>query len=312
MAKTKPDSSNIFTTIKSIALKALFSDDELLDMLVLKGGNALTLIYKLINRASIDLDFSIQEKIKEQDFERIKERINKTLVNNFDENGYKVIDFDFRERPREANTKRPDFWGGYRIEFKVIEKSLYNQFNKDIEALRRNAAIIASGQQRIFSIDISKYEYCITKERHEFEGLTIYVYSPEMIVFEKLRAICQQMEEYLQSVNANMKNSSERARDFFDIYNIVNILGIEVVKEDSLEIFTNIFGMKQVQIGLLGKIGDTREFHKIGYSSLKDTVAPGDNLLVFDSYFDFVVDLGIKLKVLWDNKYATPQKNQGL
>jgi hypothetical protein len=25
---------------------------------------------------------------------------------------------------------------------------------------------------------------------------TIYVYSPEMIVFEKIRAICQQMEEY--------------------------------------------------------------------------------------------------------------------
>ncbi len=79
-----------------------------------------------------------------------------------------------------------------------------------------------------------------------------------MIVFEKLRAICQQMEEYLQSINANTKTSSERARDFFDIYNILNILGIEVGKEDSLEILTNIFGVKKVQIGLLGKIGDIK------------------------------------------------------
>jgi len=41
-------------------LIALFSDDELMDTLVLKGGNALALIYKVGSRASIDMDFSIQ------------------------------------------------------------------------------------------------------------------------------------------------------------------------------------------------------------------------------------------------------------
>jgi len=37
-------------------LIALYSDDELMDALVLKGGNALALIYKVGSRASLDMD----------------------------------------------------------------------------------------------------------------------------------------------------------------------------------------------------------------------------------------------------------------
>ena len=36
-----------FTEIRRIAITALFSDDMLLDRLVLKGGNALRLVIKL-------------------------------------------------------------------------------------------------------------------------------------------------------------------------------------------------------------------------------------------------------------------------
>lgn len=43
--------------IKKIALIALISDDELMNALVLKGGNALHVIYKVDSRASLDLDF---------------------------------------------------------------------------------------------------------------------------------------------------------------------------------------------------------------------------------------------------------------
>lgn len=46
--------------IKKLALIALFSDDDLMNTLVLKGGNALDLIYRVDNRASLDLDFSIE------------------------------------------------------------------------------------------------------------------------------------------------------------------------------------------------------------------------------------------------------------
>ena len=48
-----------FAEIRRLTIIALFADDELLRLLVLKGGNALTLVYKLSSRASLDLDFSI-------------------------------------------------------------------------------------------------------------------------------------------------------------------------------------------------------------------------------------------------------------
>ncbi|MFH1883416.1 MAG: hypothetical protein ABIL62_11975 [Planctomycetota bacterium] len=38
--------------IKRIAIIALFSDDDLMDSLVLKGGNALDMIYGVAQRAS--------------------------------------------------------------------------------------------------------------------------------------------------------------------------------------------------------------------------------------------------------------------
>ena len=45
--------------VKRLGVQAMFSDDELLDTLVLKGGNAMALIHRLSTRASIDLDFSM-------------------------------------------------------------------------------------------------------------------------------------------------------------------------------------------------------------------------------------------------------------
>jgi hypothetical protein len=46
--KTIESPTDKYERIKSIALTALFSDDDLMEMLVLKGGNALNLIYKII------------------------------------------------------------------------------------------------------------------------------------------------------------------------------------------------------------------------------------------------------------------------
>lgn len=95
-------------------------------MLVLKGGNALNLIYNLAERASIDLDFSIQNKIKAHDFPYIENKIKKTLVSNFRENNYQVIDFKFFERPKNPSEDHPEFWGGHRIEFKVADFKVFN------------------------------------------------------------------------------------------------------------------------------------------------------------------------------------------
>ena len=44
-----------------LTLRALISDEELMYGLVLKGGNALELAYKITDRASKDVDFSKEE-----------------------------------------------------------------------------------------------------------------------------------------------------------------------------------------------------------------------------------------------------------
>ena len=62
-------------------LIALFSDDELMDTLVLKGGNALALVHKVGLRASVDMDFSMEEPFS--DLEEARERIFQTLKREF-------------------------------------------------------------------------------------------------------------------------------------------------------------------------------------------------------------------------------------
>ena len=47
--------------IRRAILIAVFSDDVLMELLVLKGDNALELIHDIGERASVDLDFSMRE-----------------------------------------------------------------------------------------------------------------------------------------------------------------------------------------------------------------------------------------------------------
>jgi predicted nucleotidyltransferase component of viral defense system len=57
-----------FNDIRKLTITALFSDDVLLEQLVFKGGNAMSLIYHISPRVSLDLDFSM-----ETDFENVEE-----------------------------------------------------------------------------------------------------------------------------------------------------------------------------------------------------------------------------------------------
>jgi predicted nucleotidyltransferase component of viral defense system len=45
--------------IRRTVIIAMFSDDTLMEQLVLKGGNALALVYGLGHRSSLDVDLSI-------------------------------------------------------------------------------------------------------------------------------------------------------------------------------------------------------------------------------------------------------------
>lgn len=294
-----------YERIKSIALTALFSDDDLMQMLVLKGGNALNLIYKIASRASIDLDFSINEKINKEDQSIVSEKIENTLRSTFKENRYHLFDYKFFERPKSLDDKRKDFWGGYRVEFKVIEMELYHQYKDNIENLRRRASVISNSQNKIFSIDISKYEFIQNKLAKDFDGFTIYVYSPEMICYEKLRAICQQMPEYLISIKGNAIGNTPRAKDFYDIYLIIHKLDVDLFKEPNIEMCKKIFAIKKVPLDLISSIKNTKDFHIQVYKSLEDSILAGEKLEGFGFYFDYVVEICEKLTSLLDKKVST-------
>ena len=98
-----------------------------------------------------------------------------------------------------------------------------------------------------------------------------------------------------------MRSSSQsaRPRDFFDIYYMVERLGVNVEESLSMKILNAMFVAKRVPLKLLGQIGDTREYHRLGFSALELTVGPEVDLEEFDFYFDYVLELVGRLKSFW-------------
>lgn len=272
--------------IKRLAIIGMFSDDTLMDTLVLKGGNALDIVYQIANRSSIDLDFSM-----EQDFdcpELFYNRIKTALEQSFYENGYTVFDLTISSKPKEAKPDTPDFWGGYDVNFKIIDRTTFEAMQDSLDDLRRNAAVVGAKNRKTFSIQISKREYCNHKREVELGGYAIFVYSPEMIVFEKLRSICQQMKEY----KYRKTTATARARDFFDIYTVLsNFTEINIVSDENLALMKNVFSAKDVPLKLLKYVKDYKDFHELDFSSLKDTIKSDVSLKDYDYYFEYVDSL---------------------
>lgn len=271
-------------------LIAMFSDDQLMDALVLKGGNALTLIYQIGERSSVDMDFSMTERFS--NLEDARRRIFTALGREFNSVGYVVFDESFAVKPAQSGAKQPEWWGGYLVEFKLSERSIFEKHKNDLDALRRLAAVLGPQQRRKYSIDISKHEFCGAKIKAEVDDYTIYVYSPEMIVIEKMRAICQQMPDYTIT-----RSKTPRARDFYDIYQVIMERDIDLTTKENLSLFRAIFDAKQVPLKLLRQIGDYREFHEPDWPAVETSISgPHDP---FEFYFNFVVDLVSTLDALW-------------
>ncbi len=280
----------------------MFSDDDLMETLVLKGGNLLDIVYGVASRASIDLDFSMAGEFTPSQWSGLGERIRRRMRETFRPNGYEVFDIKLTERPAHVTPDMADFWGGYRIEFKVIASEDYVRLGGDIESVRRQATIIGPGERRKFKIDVSKFEYCSPKGPLDFNDYRIYIYSPEMLLFEKLRAICQQMPEYAEVVNSPSR--SPRARDFFDIHTILEHFAIALDAPDNHELLRHIFAAKRVPPRLLGRIAEYRDFHREDFTSVQDTVKPDVKLKDFDFYFDYVISAieSSELKTLWEEQ----------
>jgi hypothetical protein len=168
----------------------------------------------------------------------------------------------------------------------LAEKELFEKNN--INSMRRRAKVVGPRQKKIFQIDISKFECCEEKEKTELDGYTIYVYTPRLIVFEKVRAICQQMPEYSKIIKAN--TFSARAYDFYDIYIVMENFPLDLNIDENKQLLRKVFDSKKVPIEWLKRIHLYKEYHREGYLSLKDTLKSGTDLKSFDFYFDYVVE----------------------
>jgi hypothetical protein len=276
-------------SIRRIAITAMFSDDYLLDRVVLKGGNALNLVYGIGTRTSLDLDFSIEADFP--DLDEARERIFRALRTRFDSAGYVVFDDTFGPRPAVANAARPTRWGGYRAEFKLTTRELFDRLHRDVSALRRQSLVIGPAQMRVFTIDLSRFEYCEPKREVELDNFIIYVYTPEMIAIEKVRAICQQMPAYELNTHHH-----PRARDFYDIALVIRECDVSLAAPENQQLVRDIFAAKEVPLSLIGQIASHREFHRADWPKVEQAV--GQQLLPFDDYFDFVVAEAAKLQPL--------------
>jgi len=263
--------------IRTLMLVAVASDDDLVERLVLKGGNALEIVHRIGERASLELDFSVDGDL--EDLEDVRRRLFQALRDRFDSVGLILFDERLDPRPEGSETAR---WGGYVAQFKLIERDRYRQLNGDLDAMRREAHVSGPAHQRVFTIEISKFEYCEGKMEAQVDEYTCYVYTLAMIATEKLRAICQQMPDY-----PKRRNPTPRARDFYDIEVIVNYGSVNLVAEESLVLVQRMFEIKEVPIRLLARIGAYREFHRQDWPAVQNAVRV--KLRDFDYYFDFVL-----------------------
>ncbi len=96
--------------IKKVGIVAMFADDELMDLLVLKGGNAMDVVLQVNSRASVDLDFSMGDDL---DYDQVRPKVERALQSTFDLHGYVAFDVKMSPRPGKMSDELAAFWGGY-------------------------------------------------------------------------------------------------------------------------------------------------------------------------------------------------------
>lgn len=275
--------------IKKLTVKAIFSDELLTKHLVLKGGNAIDLILQVGTRSSVDLDFSMPGDFEPDELREIRDRIEAAMLSVFAPEDLIPFDVTFDPMPQIVTPDLAGFWGGYRAMFKLISSTQHAELQGDLESLRRNALRVGGGSK--LQIDISKFEFCSGKEEHEIEGVRVFVYTPVMLAFEKLRAICQQLPEYAVQVKRLGRPNAPRARDFIDISGLARRFGFDLADPKHGEILDAVFAAKRVSVSLLEKVKDYREFHRSNFAAVQDSVKAGVQLDDFDVYFDEIVRL---------------------
>jgi len=259
-------------------VSAIVSDDRFFELLVLKGGNALSLVHRIGGRASLDLDFSIEADLDEE-IDAFGDRLQGALDRHFDPLGILVFDFRFEARPPEPKL---DDWGGYVARFKLIPSTLAQNLAHDRDKMRSQSLEISPDGTRTYRVEISKHEYCEGKVIRQLDDVFVFVYTPAMIALEKLRALCQQHPSY-----PFRRFPTPRARDFFDIYDIVVELGVDLLDPSQVSFAQRCFAAKQVPFELLGDLRGQQDFHRQTWPEVEQAVPT--RLEPFHFYFDFVI-----------------------
>ena len=154
--------------IKRLVVIGIFSDDYLMERLVLKGGNALNLVLLIGTRASVDIDLSMENDFSPEEQADVRNRLENRLQQAFAPHHYHVFDVVLKPKPGMVSPELAKFWGGYSATFKLIEEARYKKCAGDLTAMRRNSLIV--GAKGKFEIDISKFEYCSPKRAVDMDG----------------------------------------------------------------------------------------------------------------------------------------------
>ena len=237
----------------------------------------------LTSRLSIDADFSVNTDIdNESEFFR---DLKSSVGARFRRKKFDIIDFEWSRKPGKRRARYPDWWGGWLCEFKLVS---FQHRGKVIATKRRNALIPDGANSPKVTVEISKHEYCGKKRTKIIQGVKIFGYSRELLVVEKIRAICQQHPDYAY------RSSKNRARDFYDIYELTANTDDGFISRCSSQI-EKVFRAKEVPLEILASLWevDFIDEQRRGFDEVKDTVT--GELYDFDVYVEhlrfFVKDI---------------------
>ena len=136
--------------IRRLVIIAPFSYDEFMEILVLKGGNAIDLIHGAAVGGSIDLDSSLESDFAGKDNQVLQERFERLLDVTFQPEGLRAFDVAYVPRPAVGSADMKSFWGGYRLEFKVIDARRFEIRKGSSRKLRVAAESVAPGHRKKF------------------------------------------------------------------------------------------------------------------------------------------------------------------
>lgn len=259
------------------SILAIFRDPVLSRSLVLKGGGAIRLLDHERSRLSLDADFSLRGSITRE--VAYFSRLERSLSRRFALLGYSVLDFKTRRKPTHRKPDLPRWWSGWLCQFKLVATK-YSKLS--LETRQRHALIPEGSNSSVIEIEISEHEYCGSERTKKVRGIVVHGYTRELLVVEKLRAICQQHPAY------KFRSNKNRARDFYDIRKLCHGTDRTFFRRCRRQLVA-VFAAKEVPLSLLLKAFWDEEFlagQRRGFAQVVDSTV--GTLDEFDVYLEYV------------------------